>query len=216
MDRRRLILLVILLASASAAADERPDPANAKPFGRCASGDRGKLPATLDEAIAELGRLLNLRQTEILRGSDPTEWHHSLGMALRNCWGLWGDGPLGDWFRRRGIFHPDDMSAIVLESFRRKLNGLPLDLPGQVKRYQAYWQRAEDEYQKGTSSVHAEYDIVDFREHQGWVSLHGNEIPHALDLVDPIRTQAGPRIVRCWEKFPRTEGGRAPSRRSSR
>jgi hypothetical protein len=201
--------VAMVFANASASASERPELGKVKAFGRCASGGRAKLPATLDEALAELGRLLNRRQTEILRASDSGQWHDSLGMALRNCWGLWNDGPLGEWFRKQGIIHPDNMSAIVLESFRRKLNGHALHLAGQIKEHQAAWKRAEEEYQKGTSAVEADYNIVDFREHEGWVSLHGKQIPHALDLVDPIQAQAGGRIAQCWKKFPRTEGGHA-------
>ena len=180
-----------------------------KAFGRCAPGARGKLPATLDEALTELGRLLNPRQTAIVRSSDSIEWHDTLGRALRNCWGLWGDGPLGDWFDRQGVRHPDDISAIVLESFRRRLNGQPIDLPGQIKTYQDYWKRAEADYQNGTASGGTYADIVRFREHEGWVSLHGDRVPHMFDLYDPIRDQAGKAIEACWAKFPRTEGGMA-------
>src|SRR6185295_10267236 len=114
-------------AGATAPPAERAELGAVKAFGRCAPGKKGKLPATLDEALTDLGRLLDARQTEIVRASDSIWWHDSLGRALRNCWGLWGDGPLGEWFRRQGIQHPDDVSAIVLESFRRRLNGLSID-----------------------------------------------------------------------------------------
>jgi hypothetical protein len=172
-----LALLAVLAllpwtAGATALPSERSEFGSVRAFGRCAPGKMGKLPTTLDEAMAELRRLLDARQTEVVRVSDSMEWHESLGRALRNCWGLWGDGPLGTWFRKQGIRHPDDMSAIVLESFRRRLNGVSIDLPEQIRKSQAYWKRKEDEYQKGTDSGNADYHIVPFREGEGWVSVH--------------------------------------------
>lgn len=38
-----------------------------------------------------------------------------------------------------GIFHPDDMSAIILDSYQRKLKGEEIKIEEQLKYYQDYW-----------------------------------------------------------------------------
>lgn len=70
-------------------------------------------------------------------------YHHGLGMWMRNEWGLWGGSRLAAYFNGIGIYHPDDMSAIILDSYWRKLHGKPIDLESQVKRYQEYWQKVK-------------------------------------------------------------------------
>ena len=62
-----------------------------------------------------------------------------MGQWLRNNWGLWSGSRLKEWFEDRGIFHTDDMSAIILTSFWREVNGEPIKLDEQIKSYQDYW-----------------------------------------------------------------------------
>ena len=64
---------------------------------------------------------------------------------MRNDWGLWGGSPLARYFNRLGVFHPDDISGIILTSFWRHLNGRPIKLDEQVKHYQDYWKKIEEE-----------------------------------------------------------------------
>ena len=79
------------------------------------------------------------------RKAAPT-YHSGLGRALRNRWGLWHD-PKGDrpetpihaYLVELGLHHGDDMSGLILESFHRHLRGEPLDVKGQVARYQEFW-----------------------------------------------------------------------------
>ena len=174
-------------------------------FGRCVEQGEERLPADLDEAMADLARILNPDQRALLRDYKPIWWHHGLGTALRNCWGLWSaKSPLGDWFRAKQIFHPDDMSGIVLESLHRRLKGQDIDLAGQIAHYQAYWKKAEEEYQKGTNSGNAFYFLVPHKSHEGWVDMSAEHVPHINDLVDPIVKQARVPIEACWKRFPKT------------
>jgi hypothetical protein len=177
-------------------------------FGKCTEDEQGSLPGNLDEALAELDRLLDDDQRTLLRDYEPYFWHHGLGTALRNCWGLWTDhSPLGDWFRQLGIRHPDDMSAVVLASFHRRLNGKAIDLPGQIAHNQAYWKQQEEEYQKGTDSGSGSYPIIPPSVEAGWVYLSAKHVPHIRDLVDPLRKKGGARVEACWRNFPLSAQG---------
>jgi hypothetical protein len=179
-------------------------------FGRCTEDKIGRIPGNMDEALSELDRVLDDDQRALLRDFDPHWWHHGLGTALRNCWGLWSrQSPLGDWFRAQGIFHPDDMSGAVLDSFRRRLNHKDIDLAGQIAYYQAYWRKQDEEYQKGTYSGNGFYHIAPFTKDEGWVHVSADNVPHIRDFIGPLIAKGGPRVEACWKRFPRTVGGRA-------
>ncbi len=72
--------------------------------------------------------------------------HFGTGLYIRNGWDLWkGENDLVDYFKSVGIFHPDDMSSIILTSFHRFLNDKEIDLDEQVKYYQDYWDKVQVE-----------------------------------------------------------------------
>lgn len=96
------------------------------------------IPRNLDEALRQLHQWLGsdlldavARRTE----ADLAAHHFGLGLWIRNCWGLWSGSPLARYFRDLDITHPDDMSAIVLRSLWRELNGHPIDLADQLAVY---------------------------------------------------------------------------------
>ena len=67
--------------------------------------------------------------------------HMSGGMNMRNCLSLWQENDLTKWFNSVGIYHADDMSAIIFTSTHRKLNNKEINLEKQVKHYQDYWKK---------------------------------------------------------------------------
>lgn len=78
-----------------------------------------------------------------------SELHFGTGMSIRNNWGLWkGKNKLSKFFNSKGIFHPDDMSSIILTSFHRHLNNIPIDLNSQTEYYKRYWENAKKEQEK--------------------------------------------------------------------
>ena len=107
-------------------------------------------PANLEEAVFHLMKIMpdSSQQNILLMSEDDfiAGSHFRLGMWIRNNWRLWRGGQLANDFKSRGIFHPDDMSGIILTSFFRELHGLDWELDEQIKRIQNYWKEAE-EYQ---------------------------------------------------------------------
>jgi hypothetical protein len=101
------------------------------------------VPSTLDEALAELDRMLPATVTRSMvcgTESEMGHYHFGLGVYMRNNWDLWADGALAEQFRALGIRHADDMSGIILGSYWRRLRQRPIDLEGQVTYYKAYWE----------------------------------------------------------------------------
>lgn len=81
--------------------------------------------------------------------------HHNLGRYLRNHWYLYWNKEFAaevkdkgypqekplivEWFNNDyDIANPDDMSAIILAAFHRKLNNKPLNVAGLVKQYKTH------------------------------------------------------------------------------
>jgi len=87
--------------------------------------------------------LLKEEGIEEFKNKDPIEYHHSTGRSIRNDWGLWdSESNLHKFFNLIGIYHADDMSGIILDTVHRIINGIPIDLDGQVEHYKDYWKDA--------------------------------------------------------------------------
>ena len=67
--------------------------------------------------------------------------HFGIGLWMRNNWRLWGGSRLSKYFNDLGIFHPDDMSGIILTSYHRYLNNREIKLEEQIKLYKEYWEK---------------------------------------------------------------------------
>ena len=82
-------------------------------------------------------------QTRILESPDEGDFracaHHTLGMWIRNNFGLWftpQESPLVQWFWDRGLTHADDMSGIILSALYRHARGQELnwmDIQAQIE-----------------------------------------------------------------------------------
>ena len=103
------------------------------------------IPHNLDAALEYLkSNVPESGKDRVKNCQDVAEFHFTTGMAMRNMWELWDKRSiLNHYFNSIGIFHADDMSAIIMESFKRILNGEPIELDKQVKFYKDYWAKHE-------------------------------------------------------------------------
>ncbi|MCT7971236.1 DUF6794 domain-containing protein [Laspinema olomoucense] len=83
------------------------------------------VPSSIEEAIAELEKMLHPEFIEDARAMSQLEFlnsqHFSLAMWIRNEWTLWGINPLTQSLRIQGITHPDEMSSFLLGQFWQHL-----------------------------------------------------------------------------------------------
>jgi hypothetical protein len=129
-DRCLPAIAILAVLAAAGACAHAPDAGaqDTDALSRCAGDGGAFIPANLEEAIAEVLRDSKPEELEKFKQYGPHAYHHGFGTSLRNCWGLWGGkSPLAKWFQARDIWHPDDMSGIVLESLHRRLLGQPID-----------------------------------------------------------------------------------------
>ncbi|MFN2604389.1 MAG: DUF6794 domain-containing protein [Gemmatimonadaceae bacterium] len=105
------------------------------------------IPKDLDDAHRQLMKIFSAKDIEHIKSmkseDEMIEYHMGLGMGLRNEWGLWKGSRLSQWFNQRGIFHPDDMSGIIFDTFWDKLHNKPFRLPQKIDGYQEYWRSME-------------------------------------------------------------------------
>jgi hypothetical protein len=107
------------------------------------------IPKDLDEAIESIKRDLNEESLVKIRACKTAQEfmglaHFGIGMGLRNNWGLWGGSRLAKWFNNNGIFHPDDMSGVILEALWCDLTNNSFSLEQKAAEYQAYWEGQKD------------------------------------------------------------------------
>ena len=101
------------------------------------------IPVDLEDSLVQLYCTLNPQVVrEMKSGTEDAmaRYHHGLGTGLRNTWGLWAGSRLSRHLNGLGLKHPDDMSAVILSSFWRRLHGEPLRVEERVRYYQAYWE----------------------------------------------------------------------------
>jgi hypothetical protein len=101
--------------------------------------------------MSKLGATLFYCKKEFKELIYPNEWHHTLGMIIRDSWGLWESdrekkSELVKYFNSYGIYHADDMSSIILTLYHFILNENNIDYKREKKvfymeivHYRAYW-----------------------------------------------------------------------------
>jgi hypothetical protein len=84
------------------------------------------IPANLGECFVELDKKLSEVDKKEMRAlpkrEDMIRYHFSLGLWMRNNWGLWRGSRLQKYFRDRGVLHPDEMSSVILYHYYDWLN----------------------------------------------------------------------------------------------
>ncbi len=106
------------------------------------------IPATLNDSFRYLDSLFSDSTKLEIRSMQELEFsssmHFGLGMWMRNNWGLWqGTSNLYHFFIKKGIWHADDMSGIILRSYYRHLTGKKIKLAHQFRKSKKYYKKAK-------------------------------------------------------------------------
>ena len=125
-------------------------PANSQEKNNCNQYCEDYIPKNLYDALTYLNCIWSEEDKEEFRTQNESdavaELHFGTGLYIRNGWGLWEKkkNSLVKYFNSLGIFHPDDISSIILTSFHRQLNNVDVDIDKQVGVYKKYWKEAKD------------------------------------------------------------------------
>lgn len=118
------------------------------------------IPKDLDEAIDWLKKKLSEEELDAVRSMTEKDFaarnHFGLGRWMRNNFLLWAHiaqdekehqySPLGAYFVKLGINHPDDMTGIIMDSFWRHVQDQPRKLEEQIQFYIDYWKKSDKEH----------------------------------------------------------------------
>ena len=84
------------------------------------------IPKDLKDCFLQLDKILltkDKQEIKTLKTREETlNYHHSLGLWMRNNWGLWGGSRLQTYLFNHGCSQPDDMSSTILEYYYDWLN----------------------------------------------------------------------------------------------
>ena len=112
------------------------------------------IPENLGDAFAELERLTSQSDLQKFRNLSEEiardKLHFSLGRWMIHNWGFYEGSRMSHYLKGRGLEHPDDMAKVLLVSFHRHLNGVPLEVDQQIAVFRAMrdQERAEREARK--------------------------------------------------------------------
>lgn len=103
------------------------------------------IPTTWEDAVFRICSNLNEEEKENLKEHGYAVFHHGLGTAIRNNWGLWNeDSDLHKSFKEGlGLFHADDMSGIILRAAEATARGEPNNPKGWAEEYKNYWKEQD-------------------------------------------------------------------------
>lgn len=101
-----------------------------------------RIPTNLQECFDVLKTYKGIEEFKNMKEEDVMgNYHFNLGVYIRNEWELWNEKyTLHKYFGEMGLWHPDDMSGVILTSFHRYLNGKDLEVDKQIVEYLKYWQ----------------------------------------------------------------------------
>ena len=114
-------LILLLVFGVQLLAEEKKPAPTKHGVKKMARDPEDLVPKTLVEAHKQLEKQLpkeELAKIDVMQdANEMTSYHLSLGMSIRNTWGLRGDGPLAVHMKKLGFKNADSMSSAILWTF---------------------------------------------------------------------------------------------------
>lgn len=123
------------------------------------------IPRDIEDCFAQINSFwadsTKLKMSNLTEHEFSGRLHHGFGTWMRNNWRLWGGSRLSKYFNDRGIYHPDDMSGIILTSYHRTINGKEIRFNEQVKYYQEYWEKSKIDQEQRMQNEFSKFKLGD-------------------------------------------------------
>lgn len=119
------------------------------------------IPYGINDCLSQLDSFFDDSTKTEIKNMSESDFsglsHFGLGIWMRNNWGLWGGSRLSKCFNDLGIYHPDDMSGIIVTSYYRHIKELPIDINKQIVSSQNYWKvnatPKKEDFPKGLKKI---------------------------------------------------------------
>ncbi len=106
--------------------------------------DKTAIPENFEAALAAIDALMNPYQRRYIQCMESAtvsaNLHLSFGRWIRNQWLYDSNSSLRNDLIKMGLFHEDDMSALLLRSYNRQLKGEAMHVEEQIQKAHAYWE----------------------------------------------------------------------------
>jgi len=173
------------------------------------------IPINLDDCLKQLDNIFVDSNKAKIKTMTEDEfsgrYHLGFGMWMRNNWGLWKGSRLSKYFNSVGVYHPDDMTGIIFDSYHRHLKGKEIKLNEQIKFYQNYWDKAKQDDLERKKKEIMEYNIGDtviYNYKNGFVSKsqedkYDNDACNAIGIIvdkDESKFNIKVRLIDCCDK----------------
>lgn len=123
------------------------------------------IPQNLEDCFNQINSFwddsIKLKVKNLTEDDFSSKVHLGFGMWMRNNWQLWGGSRLSKFFNDKGIYNPEDMSGIILDSYHRYLNSKAIKLDEQIQYYKDYWEKSKKQELERKQKEFAEYEIGD-------------------------------------------------------
>lgn len=94
------------------------------------------IPVDIQDCFRELDKMLPddmIERIRLCKEGDLYQHHFGLAIWIRNNWGLWShQSRLKQYFDNLGVREGDSASSLLINSYWRHRNGLPIELPRQI------------------------------------------------------------------------------------
>jgi hypothetical protein len=137
--RHIAIVAVLCLTSCDREQPASPHQNQIAPIGNQSAAE---LPEAFEELVSGIIEAMPDERKAEIREAESAEQmvdHFGMGMALRNGELNQRGSEVVGYLTRRGIYHRDDFSGIVLLTVNRRLRGEPIGLDEQIQSYRDYW-----------------------------------------------------------------------------
>ena len=78
----------------------------------------------------------------------------SLGSWMIRNWGFYEGSRLGEFLRKKGVYHPEDQAAFLVIGYYRFLNNLPMEEEKRINEFQKKRKAAGTQRTERTSRKH--------------------------------------------------------------
>ncbi|RZK56469.1 MAG: hypothetical protein EOO87_05350 [Pedobacter sp.] len=106
------------------------------------------IPKNLEDCFKQIDKFWNASTKEQVKNLTEEKFtanaHLGFGMWMRNNWQLWAGSRLTKYFNDLGVYHPEDISGIILTSYHRYLVGSDIKMGKQIEYLKSYWKVSKD------------------------------------------------------------------------
>jgi len=135
------------------------------------------IPVDINDCLVQLDKVLSdSSKTNIAAMTEDQfikQAYRSLGMWIRNHWGLWQGSHLAHYFRAKGVKDPEGISVIILRCYHSHILKQDIRFEERIKEAHEAEEKEKQEHEEAIKKQFSAYhngDTVHFKYDMGYTS----------------------------------------------